>query len=167
MITVTLFAGAAMAVDAVLAADARKAMKRADLTLDYVSRVTGVPMSRLSDQLNGKTPFTAFWRFFTGEMLDTDFRAQFIDIQCERLDRVPVPRQLGDLLARVEELIGVKPMQKMDLPPLTQPITLPLGNLHEHGSRHAQTTSRNCGGGPSGSADVHCGAVHLPIAHAR
>lgn len=38
-----------------LAADARLAMKRADLTLDYVARATGVPHSRLSDQLNGKT----------------------------------------------------------------------------------------------------------------
>lgn len=118
--------GAAMAVDAVLAADARKAMKRADLTLDFVSRATGVPYSRLSDQLNGKTPFTAFWRFFTGEMLDTDFRAEFLEIQCERLDRVPVPRQLGLLVAGLDELLSTKRvMAKAHMGPYTQTVVIP------------------------------------------
>ena len=116
MFTVIALLGAALAIDALLAADAKLAMKRADLTLDYVSRVTSVPLSRLSDQLNGKTPFTSFWRFFAGEMRDTDFRLEFLDIQAARVDRFLAPRDLGALITGVQALVGHKRMAKADLP---------------------------------------------------
>lgn len=122
MITLIAFAGAsaaaALAADPDLAADAKLAMKRADLSLDYVARCTGIPHSRLSDQLNGKLPFTGFWRFFVGDMRETDFRVEFLELQADRLNRVLVRADLGLLLARVETLIAAsrKPMVKAALP---------------------------------------------------
>lgn len=120
MITVTLLTvGAALAIDAAareLVADVRLAMKRADLTLDFVSRVTGVPPQRLSDQLNGKVPFTGFWRFWVGEMRDTDFRPEFLEIQAERVNRLLVRVDLGALIAKLDQLVGSKPMVKAALP---------------------------------------------------
>ena len=118
MYTVIIVLGAAIAIDAVLAADAKLAMKRADLTLDYVSRVTGVPLQRLSDQLNGKTPFTSFWRLFTGEMRETDFLSEFLDIQATRIDAVMVRgEKLAGLVLRMDFLLGStpKPMAKAEL----------------------------------------------------
>lgn len=113
-----LFLGAAIAIDAVLAADAKLAIRRADLTLDYVSRVTGVPMQRLSDQLNGKTPFTSFWRLFTGEMRQTDFAIEFYEIQLQRADAVIVRgERLASMVLRMDYLLGAapKPMAKAGL----------------------------------------------------
>lgn len=119
MFTVIAILSAAIAIDAVLAADAKLAMKRADLTLDYVSRVTLVPVQRLSDQLNGKTPFTCLWRFFTGEMRETDFALEFYEIQLQRADAVIVRgERLTSLLLRLDLLLGTTPKQmaKADLP---------------------------------------------------
>lgn len=111
--------GAALAIDAaalVLVADVRLAMKRADLSLDFVSRVTGIPPQRLSDQLNGKTPFTGFWRFATREMRETDFWTEFIEIQADRVNRVVVRADVGALISKLDSLVGPKPMAKADLP---------------------------------------------------
>lgn len=99
-----------------LAADAKLAMKRADLSLDYVARCTGVPHSRLSDQLNGKTPFTALWRFFVGEMRETDFRIEFLELQAGRVDRFLVRPDLGAIIARLDELVTSARMAKASLP---------------------------------------------------
>lgn len=102
--------GAVLAIDRAardLVADVRLAMKRADLSVDFVSRCTGVPPSRLSDQLNGKTPFTAFWRFGTAEMRETDFWVEFLELQAERVDRMLVSRDLGTLVAKVEAMVGL------------------------------------------------------------
>jgi hypothetical protein len=110
VITLILFLGAALAIDQAardLVADVRLAMKRAP-------RVTGVPIQRLSDQLNAKTPFTSFWRFFVGEMRETDFQCEFLSIQAGRVDRMVVRCDLGQLLAKVEQMTaGVKRMAKV------------------------------------------------------
>lgn len=128
-------ATAAYVIDAAardLVVDVRLAMKRADLSLDYVARATGVPHSRLSDQLNGKTPFTAFWRFTAPDIRDSDFWIEFLTLRVERVDRSVVMRDLGRLVGAVEVLIGHKPMQKMALPASSRPsftrtVSLPLG----------------------------------------
>lgn len=101
-----------------LAADVRLAMKRADLSLDYVSRVLGVPGPRLSDQLLGKLPFTYFWRFTAREIRESDFWTELLAIEAERYHAtlVLLP-ELSTLIHRVEELVGHKPMARMDLPP--------------------------------------------------
>jgi hypothetical protein len=93
-----------------LVGDVRLAMKRSDLSLDYVSRVTGVPPQRLSDQLNGKTPFTAFWRFTRAEIRETAFWPEFLGIRNERCGLVQVPRDLGLLVASVRELVSMNPV---------------------------------------------------------
>lgn len=119
MITVMLLAGGATVVldraSRQLVADVRLAMKRADLSLDYVSRVTGIPPSRLSDQLNGKTPFTGFWRFWVGEMRDTDFRIEFLELQAGHVDRLLVRVDLGALIQRLDELVTSTRMAKANL----------------------------------------------------
>jgi hypothetical protein len=119
VITVIVLLGAALAIDQAardLVGDVRLAMKRADLSLDYVSRVTGVPIQRLSDQLNAKTPFTSFWRFFVGEMRDTDFQLEFLSLQAARVDRMVVRCDLGQLIAKVELMTaGVKRMAKVEM----------------------------------------------------
>ena len=107
-----LLLGAALAIDAALAASARLAMKRADLSLDYVSRVTGIPIQRLSDQLNGKTPFTGFWRFFAGEMRETDFLDEWLPLVADGIERIVLPR--GVQLLFVGD--ATKRMAKADLP---------------------------------------------------
>lgn len=106
-----------------LAADVRLAMKRADLTLDYVSRVLRVPPNKLSDQLNGKRPFTFFWRFFSSAELraETDFRSEFLDILARRIDRIVLPR--GVTVVSVSA--AKKRMAKAALPQ-TRSVTLPL-----------------------------------------
>lgn len=125
---------AAFAVDQQLAADAKLAMKRADLSLDYVSRAIGhedkpYSLSKLSDQLNGKTPFTAFWRFFVGDMRETAFREEFFAIQADRIGHAFIPNaQIAGLVSRLDFLLGTvpKPMLKADLP-RTRSVSLPLG----------------------------------------
>ena len=102
-----------------LAADVKLAMKRADLSLDYISRVLSVPVSRLSDQLNGKTPFTFFWRFSHREIRDlTEFWPEFMDIQADRMNRLLVRADLGRLIARLDESLAACPkrMVKAALP---------------------------------------------------
>jgi hypothetical protein len=54
---VSIGSAAALAIDAsakCLVADVRLAMKRADLSLDWVARTIQVPVPKLSDQLNGR-----------------------------------------------------------------------------------------------------------------
>jgi hypothetical protein len=120
--TVTLYAllGAAFTIDAssrLLVADVRLAMKRADLSIDYVARVIGVAPNKLSDQLNGKTLFTAFARFGCDELRrETEFWLEFTAIQAERVNRELVRANLGELIAKVEELISGKRMLRMALP---------------------------------------------------
>ena len=88
-----------------LVADIKLALKRADLSLDEVSYATGVPIQRLSDQLNGKTPCTCLWRLLVAPgMRDTFFRLEFFTIQAERIDRAVVTVDLSRLLAGVEKL---------------------------------------------------------------
>jgi hypothetical protein len=106
--TVMVILGATLAIDTValqLVADIRLALKRADLSLDEVSYATGVPIQRLSDQLNGKTPCTCLWRLLVApEMRVTLFRLEFLTIQAERIDRAVVGVDLSRLLAGVEQL---------------------------------------------------------------
>lgn len=99
-----------------LAADVAKAMKRADLTQDYVARVLRIPPSKLSLQLSGQLPFTTLWRFFTNaEIADTEFRREFFEIQAERIDRRMVALDLGALVTSLQDALGKKPMAKMAL----------------------------------------------------
>lgn len=125
MITLlAVLVGGAIVIDQaalLLIADVKLAMKRADLSLDWVARTIRVPGPKLSDQLNGKAPFTAFWRFGIGEMRATDFWLEFSELQLGRVGRVSVPRDLGALLDKVNQLADrfgpVKPrMAKADLP---------------------------------------------------
>lgn len=105
--------GSALVIDAAareLVADVRLAMKRADLTLDYVACVTKVPYQRLSDQLNAKTPFTSFWRFTCREIKETRFWPEFLKLQEERFGYEQVSRDLGMLIAKVAELVNHKPV---------------------------------------------------------
>jgi hypothetical protein len=121
VITLMAFAGAFVANELalVLVHDVRLAMKRGDLSLDYVARITGTPISRLSDQLNGKTPFTAFCRFYASKELreETDFWPEFYALQLARIDRVMTTADLGTLLVKVEALLNVYPkvMAKAEL----------------------------------------------------
>jgi hypothetical protein len=104
-----------------LVADVRLAMKRADLSLDYVARCIAVPIPKLSDQLNGKTPFTAWWRFACLEIRrDTTFWLEFAELQAARVDRVLVRADVGTLIAKVEALVGHKPMARMAMPSAQQ-----------------------------------------------
>lgn len=119
-------------VDTWLASIAAEAMKRADLTQDYVSRVTRITPARLSDQLSGKLPFTGLVRFGCEEIrLHTDFWTEFADVLAARVNCALVPRDLGSLLAGVEELVGMK--RRMAKAPQAAPgsctvtVTLPLG----------------------------------------
>ena len=109
MITLMVVLGATLTVDQValhwLLADVRLAMKRCDLSMDYVARCIGIPPCKLSLQLNGHAPFTSFWRLFAcQELRDTDFQIEFLDIQARRVDRALVAVDLSRLLAGVEQL---------------------------------------------------------------
>jgi hypothetical protein len=113
--TVTTYAiwGAAIcgasAIDTWIASIASEAMKRADLTQDYISRVTRIPAARLSDQLSGKLPFTGFVRFGCREIREnTFFWTAFVEVLADRVDRAVVPVDVARLVAGVEELVGQK-----------------------------------------------------------
>ena len=105
--------------DTWLAALTKDAMRRADLTQDYVARVTGIPPNKLSEQLSGQRPFTGLVRFGCREMREeTDFWTEFAAGLADRVDKALVPRDLGSLVSGVEELIGTKRrMVKAGLPP--------------------------------------------------
>lgn len=122
MITALAFFAAAFAIDEcarLLISDVRLAMKRADLSLDFVARTIKVPIPKLSDQLNGKTPFTSWWRFASKEIRATDFWLEFHDIEAGRLNRMLVRYDVGRILAGVDELVedmrGRKRMAKATL----------------------------------------------------
>ena len=91
-----------------LAADAKLAMKRADLSLDFVARVINVPRPKLSEQLNGNLPFTFLCRFAGREMWETDFWAEFLELRARRIDRALVSSSLGRLVVAVERLAGTE-----------------------------------------------------------
>ncbi len=91
-----------------LVADIRLAMKRADLSLDYVSRVIRVPGPKLSDQLLGKQPFTSFWRFVTPEITRTGFWHEFFAVRAERHGGVYVRGELAALVRGVDQLVHQK-----------------------------------------------------------
>src|SRR6476469_5039096 len=88
-----------------LVADIRLAMKRSDLSLDYVARCICVPVPKLSEQLNGKQPFTSWWRFFSPEINGTSFWHEWHAIRAERHGGVYVRGQLAALVRGVEQLV--------------------------------------------------------------
>lgn len=112
---------AALAVDAAtheLLTDVRLAMKRADLSLDYVARCCLVPPEKLSHQLAGRLPFTYCWRILANaEIRESDFWPELLALRAERFDRALVSSELGVLVARVTALVDAvkKPMARMDL----------------------------------------------------
>lgn len=134
MVTVTLclVGAAAYVIDEgarELAADVKLAMKRADLSVDFVARVIGVPRPKLSDQLNAVTPFTSFWRFTAREIRDSDFWPELLELRARRLDRALVKSDLARLVMRVEQLVGAEPkrMAKAALAPVHgRSVELPL-----------------------------------------
>lgn len=82
-----------------LLADVRLAMKRADLSVDYVARVCGVPPNKASDQLRGVSPFTALWRLFSApEICGSAFEAELLTLRAERKDRTVVRADVGVVL---------------------------------------------------------------------
>lgn len=95
-----------------LVGDVRLAMKRADLSLDYVARCTGVPVPKLSDQLNSKTPFTAFWRFIAPEILASGFWHELFALRAERQGGVYVRGELAALVRSVQQLVSEKKEQR-------------------------------------------------------
>jgi hypothetical protein len=98
------------------AADVSDAIDRAGLSRKGVAIDLGVPLNKLCDQLNGKTPFTYFWRFVAG--LDDDFKRELWEIQAARVNAVllAVP-DLRELVCEVRELVGRKRMAKSSLMP--------------------------------------------------
>jgi predicted XRE-type DNA-binding protein len=140
VVTVTLgLFSAAIAIDECarqLAADVALAMKRADLTQDFVSRCINVPRPKLSDQLAGKASFTTLWRFFVvREIRESEFLVELLDILGQRVDRALVQSDIARLVATVDALLGRqharearKRMAKASLPsrPTTRTVTLPL-----------------------------------------
>lgn len=91
-----------------LVADVRLAMKRADLSLDFVARCTRVPVSKLSDQLNSKTPFTSFWRFIAPEILASHFWHELFALRAERQGGIYVRGELAALVRSVQRLVSEK-----------------------------------------------------------
>jgi hypothetical protein len=108
VITVALLTSAALAIDHAaigLLEDVRLAMKRADLTSDWVARSIDVPPQKLSDQLLGKAPFTAWWRFSTAALDGTDFWDEFLDLRAKRRSRALVRTDLWQFIAAVREVV--------------------------------------------------------------
>ena len=105
-----------------LAALVSLAMQKADITQDYVSRCTGIPAARLSDQLAGKAPFTGLCRILANDELrtETDLWLELTDLFAGRVDRMLAPLQYADVierLKRIEDLIGrPRRMARMALP---------------------------------------------------
>lgn len=133
VILFTLSSAMAYAVDdaaKTLAADARLALKRADVSQDFLSRVIRAPKAKVSEQLSGQQPFTLLPRILTAkEIRDTEFWREFLDIQEARLGRAVIaPPIVAELIAKVDALLGStpKPVQKMDLTPRTRTVELPL-----------------------------------------
>lgn len=81
-----------------LAATIALVLKRADLTIDYVSRVTGIPPNKLSDQLAGKVPFTGLCRILASDELrsETEFWPEFIGLCAKRV---------GCIVATIEDVV--------------------------------------------------------------
>lgn len=104
-----------------LAASVAVAMKRADMTQDYVQRVTQMSGSKLSDQLAGKDRFTGLCRILESDEIQqhTDFWIEWLSIQAEAHGRVLLPKDHGVLLAKVDRLLDglTKPMVKAGLLP--------------------------------------------------
>jgi hypothetical protein len=90
------------------------ALKRADVTQDYVSRVTGIPPNKLSNQLAGKVPFTGLVRILASRELrdETDFWLELMDLLADGVNRALVPMDLGYVIAKLELLVGAPRMVK-------------------------------------------------------
>lgn len=68
-------------------AEYREAMRRLDYSLKYVAITIRVPQNKLSDQLQGKVPFTYMWRF---RRLGPAFKAVLRDVEADRVGAVVV-----------------------------------------------------------------------------
>lgn len=100
-----------------LAALVALAMKRADLTQDYVARCTGIPPNKLSEQLAGKTPFTGLYRILSNVELrqETELWCELVELLAHEIDRRVVPVDLGTIVAKLEEIVGKPKAARMDL----------------------------------------------------
>lgn len=100
-----------------LAADVKKALEHAVVPLKVAAIELDVPLNKLSDQLNGKAPFTYCWRFFAWDDADPtvathaeDFKKAFLNLQADRIGAVLVQGpDLCDLVRSVRELISRVP----------------------------------------------------------
>lgn len=100
------------------------AIKKAGLTDDYVSLVTGIPRPKLSDMLNGKVRFTGLDRILLSRDIreDTLFWVYFADGLANEMAHAVVPRDLGTLLGHVERFFGEKrAMVKASMATLPEP----------------------------------------------
>lgn len=86
-----------------------RAIDAAGLTDDYVARVTGIPRNKLSQQLSGQLPLTGLYRLLASPELAerTTFRRELLEILAEDLGLAVVPRDLNELLGRVDCLLGL------------------------------------------------------------
>jgi len=115
---VALVAGIAVADPAaqLLAVDMRDAIHLSCRSLKSIAIDLDVPMNKLSDQLNGKTPFTYCWRILA---MFPDVRLEFCDIQAQRVEAMLVrSAEIRELIAEVKQFTtGVrKRMAKSALP---------------------------------------------------
>jgi hypothetical protein len=108
--------GAALQIDEAardFCADVRMAMKRADLSLDFVARSIRVPGNKLSRQLHGYDPFTYFWRFTA---LDVLFWLELTRIRAQRLGGELVTQaDMVATLALLRTMTGNHSMLKAEL----------------------------------------------------
>lgn len=84
-----------------LAADVGRALERAWISRQAASIDLGIPLNKLSDQLNGKLPFTTCWKFLVG-LEDPDFTQEFLGLQAERVNAIVVT--VPDLRALLTEV---------------------------------------------------------------
>lgn len=86
------------------------AIRKAGLTDDYVSLVTGIPRNKLSEMLSGKVRFTGLDRILLSRDIreDTLFWLYFADGLANEMAHAIVPRDLGTLLGHVERFFGEK-----------------------------------------------------------
>jgi hypothetical protein len=115
---VALVAGVTVADPAaqLLAADMRDAIHLACRSLKSIAIDIDVPMNKLSDQLNGKAPFT-----YCSRILATfpDVRLEFCDIQAQRVEAMVIRcAEIRDLVSEVKQFTrGVrKRMAKAAMP---------------------------------------------------
>lgn len=100
-----------------LATTVALALKRADVTQDYVARVTGIPPNKLSLQLSGQAPFTGLCRILISHELrhETDFWQELVMLMAQSIDRALVPNDIAALVSKVDQLVNKKHMAKAAL----------------------------------------------------